>query len=257
VLEHLLRNVRSAHVRAHFFKTPASAYTEQLPIRILSGTYNVRGLFSHDYSGLCSAWEPGIMACDLVAHQMALHGSNDEVWSSPLQVNGKPPVNGLDLAPWLSLFSKAWPARTREDAGGGECLGRQGSITPDAGTNTGGLGAPCCMQTHCDNNERLPVYWRHVRTEQVQITQVHDLGCSPLVLLTLVPGDGNADGPDVVAVGFQEIVPLHAGNVIVGEWATVCNKRVDWHDAWQTLAILHHGSSSATVTLKNCTRTET
>lgn len=36
-------NVRSNLVRKHFFKTDASNYTQQVPLRVLAGTYNVNG----------------------------------------------------------------------------------------------------------------------------------------------------------------------------------------------------------------------
>ncbi|KAL6758898.1 Endonuclease/exonuclease/phosphatase [Haematococcus lacustris] len=97
VLAHLLRNLRSHHVRHHFFKAPASAYTKTQEVSVLVGSYNVAG---------------------------------------------KPPPPGLDLAPWLGLWDTVWPS---------------------------------------------------------------------------VPGSGAGGGfPGIVAVGFQEVVPLNAGNVIVG-----------------------------------------
>eukprot|EP00198_Chlamydomonas_reinhardtii_P003161 XP_001692497.1 inositol polyphosphate phosphatase-like protein [Chlamydomonas reinhardtii] len=47
VLEHLLRNVRSRHVRQHFARTPATEYTRHRNLTIQVATYNVGGKKPH------------------------------------------------------------------------------------------------------------------------------------------------------------------------------------------------------------------
>eukprot|EP00877_Chromochloris_zofingiensis_P012786 jgi/Chrzof1/7761/Cz02g35230.t1 len=106
VLDNLLRNVRSKHVRRQFFTHARAEYTETKDVKILAGTYNVAGKRS-------------------------------------------PP--GLKLHEWLEQWKSSWPAQ--------------------AGSKKG------------------------------------------------------SEGPDMVIIGFQEVVPLSAGNVIAGPTS-------DGADAW-------------------------
>ncbi|KAF8068242.1 Ocrl [Scenedesmus sp. PABB004] len=120
VLEHLLRDFRSAKLHAQFFARPAGEYTETHDVRVLAGTYNVAG---------------------------------------------KRPPPGLRLHEWLDQWRACWPGAA--------------------------------------------------------------------------PRGGGACGPDIVVVGFQEVVPLSAGNVIAGPSAAGA-------DAWDhTLAATLNGDDWA------------
>ncbi|GIL84933.1 hypothetical protein Vretifemale_13525 [Volvox reticuliferus] len=132
VLEHLLRNVRSRHVRQHFARTPATEYTQLREVTIQVATFNVAG---------------------------------------------KKPPPGLKLDDWLG-----------------------------AGPATGGM------------RGRWP----------------------PGAATTTAVGANGGDGPDMLAVGFAEIVPLSAGNVM-GVWGSL-------HvDAWdRCLAVYLNGEEWAT-----------
>lgn len=109
VLEHLLRDFRSASLRKQFFTHDVKAYTDTLDVKLLAGTYNVAG---------------------------------------------KRPPAGLKLHEWLDQWKHCWPKEVGQQL-----------------------------------------------------------------------GELTADGPDIVAVGFQEVVPLSAGNVIAGPSS-------DGADAW-------------------------
>ncbi|EFJ47134.1 hypothetical protein VOLCADRAFT_105199 [Volvox carteri f. nagariensis] len=139
VLEHLLRNVRSRHVRQHFARTPAVEYTQLRTATIQAATFNVAG---------------------------------------------KKPPPGLRLDEWLG----AGPA-----AGGMKGRWPQGA---EGGSSGGAAGAG--------------------------------------------GGSGSgSNGPDILAVGFVEIVPLNAGNVM-GVWGTA------QVDAWdRCLAVYLNGEEWA------------
>ncbi|GIL53598.1 hypothetical protein Vafri_9213, partial [Volvox africanus] len=139
VLEHLLRNVRSRHVRQHFARTPAAEYTQQRAVTIQVATFNVAG---------------------------------------------KKPPPGLKLDDWLGVgpatggMKGRWPP------------GAMAAATTAACASGGG-------------------------------------------------GGGGGDGPDILAVGFAEIVPLNAGNVM-GVWGS------PHVDAWdRCLAVYLNGEEWA------------
>uniref|UniRef100_A0A383VSK7 Rho-GAP domain-containing protein n=1 Tax=Tetradesmus obliquus TaxID=3088 RepID=A0A383VSK7_TETOB len=102
VLEHLLRDFRSAKLRRQFFSHDPKEYSETLDVKVLAGTYNVAG---------------------------------------------KRPPTGLKLHEWLHQWKDCWPQAAAAPAAAGSAAGA---------------------------------------------------------------------GPDIVAIGFQEVVPLSAGNVIAG-----------------------------------------
>eukprot|EP00879_Flechtneria_rotunda_P021216 GHRR01022349.1.p1 GENE.GHRR01022349.1~~GHRR01022349.1.p1 ORF type:complete len:170 (+),score=71.39 GHRR01022349.1:673-1182(+) len=103
VLDHLLRNFRSAKLRKQFFSQPVQQYTETVDVKLLVGTYNVAG---------------------------------------------KKPPSGLKVHEWLNQWKDCWPSAS-------------GSHNADGRSS-------------------------------------------------------NTAGPDLIIVGFQEVVPLSAGNVIAG-----------------------------------------
>ncbi|WIA30979.1 hypothetical protein OEZ86_001026 [Tetradesmus obliquus] len=102
VLEHLLRDFRSAKLRRQFFSHDPKEYSKTLDVKVLAGTYNVAG---------------------------------------------KRPPTGLKLHEWLHQWKDCWPQAAAAPAAAGSAAGA---------------------------------------------------------------------GPDIVAIGFQEVVPLSAGNVIAG-----------------------------------------
>ncbi|KAG2437045.1 hypothetical protein HYH02_011308 [Chlamydomonas schloesseri] len=116
VLEHLLRNVRSRHVRQHFARTPVAEYTRHRNLTIQVATYNV---------------------------------------------GGKKPHPGIRLDDWLGPSAAAVAAASE----GGAAVPR---LPPQAGA----------------------------------------------AAAAAVAQAGGGGGSDVVAVGFQELVPLNAGSVM-------------------------------------------
>ncbi|GLC60378.1 hypothetical protein PLESTB_001605900 [Pleodorina starrii] len=140
VLEHLLRNVRSRHVRQHFTRTHPAEYTQQRSVTIQAATFNVAG---------------------------------------------KKPPPGLRLDEWL---------------GAGPAAGDMKGRWPPGAAASAGAGAPAAG----------------------------------------APSGGGGGGPDILAVGFVELVPLNAGNVM-GVWG---NTHVE---AWdRCLAVYLNGEEWAT-----------
>jgi hypothetical protein len=177
VLEHLLKDFRSAALRKQFFAHEAHEYTDTLDVKLLVRTWcsntpsltnsrrqQARGLLTrqlnsptarhpdssthlahaarsltHWHMNVCVPLSKCVLLCCAVFFCVAQTGTYN--------VAGKKPPAGLRLHDWLDQWKHAWPKEA------GKSPGQQAAT---------------------------------------------------------------ADGPDIVAIGFQEVVPLSAGNVIAG-----------------------------------------
>lgn len=163
VLEQLLRQVRSKHVRRHFFAHAPSEYTEAKDVRVLAGTYNVAG---------------------------------------------KRPPPGAKLHEWVGQWRDSWPQVRRRPVrlravGGLTRRGRRnGHSLARLHVVTASLSGGKQLQ-QAGAAPRLPI---RARRPNCGLS-----GCAPARQVS-----SGGPGPDIVAVGFQEVVPLNAGNALLG-----------------------------------------
>eukprot|EP00200_Dunaliella_tertiolecta_P008069 CAMPEP_0202382550 /NCGR_PEP_ID=MMETSP1127-20130417/43771_1 /ASSEMBLY_ACC=CAM_ASM_000462 /TAXON_ID=3047 /ORGANISM="Dunaliella tertiolecta, Strain CCMP1320" /LENGTH=877 /DNA_ID=CAMNT_0048981771 /DNA_START=237 /DNA_END=2871 /DNA_ORIENTATION=- len=181
VLENLIRDVKSKHVRKHFFSNPPEAYTETKDVRILTGSYNVAG-----------------------------HG----------------PELDLDLKPWIGMWDGQWPTvqcppEPPSDSPSDAQAADAPQITQGGRTEEGeGCTArpPPAVLHSSRGSQSMPPELEASPSMGVQLR--HELWAA------------RAASPDIVALGFQEVVPLSAGNVVVGSDTSNV-------DAWDSLIFRH------------------
>ncbi|KAF5838127.1 hypothetical protein DUNSADRAFT_3377 [Dunaliella salina] len=180
VLENLIRDVKSKHVRKHFFSNPPKAYTESKDVRILTGSYNVAG-----------------------------HGPNPD----------------LDLKPWIGMWDGQWPTvqyppeapsdpSSDTQAAAAPQLTQEGKAEEGADRSAG----PPAVLHRSTGPGRMPPVLEASPSMDVQL--MHEVWAA------------RAATADVVALGFQEIVPLSAGNIVVGSDTSNV-------DSWDSLICRH------------------